>query len=62
VFRIDKNTVNRTNVHALRGFIMAHAFGAKIRRNFINFFALGDGAVGALGFTYVAIDAFVSNI
>jgi hypothetical protein len=40
---------------------VAHALGAFIGIDFVDFFTLRDGVVGALGFAYVAVDAFIGN-
>jgi hypothetical protein len=41
---------------------MTHAFGAEVGIDLVDFITLGDGAIGALGFAHVTIDAFVGNI
>jgi hypothetical protein len=55
------NTIDRANFYALRGLVMADALGAQIGIDLIDLVALGNGAVGAFGFTDIAIDAFIGN-
>jgi hypothetical protein len=59
--RIERDAVNRAYLLALRRIEMAYALGTQARVNHINFIALRNGAVGALGLTHVAVDALIGN-
>jgi hypothetical protein len=41
---------------------MAHTLGAKIRVYLVNLFPHINGLIGTLGFTHIAVDAFVGDI
>jgi len=55
------NTVYRTNLNALWSIIMSHTLGAQGGFNYIGFITLRNGAIRALWFAYVAVDALVGN-
>jgi hypothetical protein len=59
--RILADAIDRTDLYALRFIEVTDAFGAFGWVDDINFVALGDCAIGALGFANVAVDAFVGN-
>jgi hypothetical protein len=59
VIGVQWNAIDRTYIHALRRFIVTHAFRAKVRIDDIDFITLGYRAIGALGFANITIDAFV---
>jgi len=59
--RVFGDTIHRTDLDTLGDIKMAHAFRAKVGVNDIDLLPLGDGTIGALRFTYIAVDAFVSN-
>jgi hypothetical protein len=40
---------------------MADAFGAFVGMDFVDFYALVDRIIGALGLTHVAVDALIGN-
>jgi hypothetical protein len=61
VLGVFGNTIDRANFYALRSLVMADTLGAQIGIDLINLVTLGNGAVGALGFTNIAIDAFIGN-
>ena len=58
---IERYAVHRADLHALGLVEMAHAFGAELRVYDVDLGALGDGAVGALRFANVAVDAFIGD-
>ena len=58
---IDRYAGYRANLHALRLVKVAHAFGAFVGINFIDFRAEKNRLVRAFGLAHIAIDAFVSN-
>jgi hypothetical protein len=58
---MDENTFDRADELALMLGVMSDAFGAKLRVDLENLRALGDGAVRAFRFAYVAVDAFIGN-
>jgi alpha/beta superfamily hydrolase len=58
---VNRNTRHGTHLHALRLMVVAYAFGAFIGVNLVNLHAHEDGAVGALGFTHIAIDALIGD-
>ena len=51
----------RADRDALWLVIVTDAFGTQGRVDDVDFVTLRNCAVGALGFTYVAVDAFVGN-
>jgi hypothetical protein len=59
--RIYRNAVYRAHFSALRRIEMADAFRAFIGVDFVDFYALIDRIVGALGLAHVAVDALVGN-
>jgi len=52
VIRIQRDAVDRTDIHTLRRVIVADTFGAQVGVDHVDFFALGDGPVGAFGFAH----------
>ncbi len=56
---IQRDTVNRTHLLALRLIKMADTLGAQIRVDVINLGSHVNRFVGTLGLTYVTVDAFV---
>ena len=58
---ILRDTINRTYQLALGLIVVANALGAFCGFNFVNFFARRNRFVRALRFTYIAIDALISN-
>ena len=52
---------DRTDSEALRVGMVTHTFGAKSGIDLINLFPFGNGPIGALRFTDIAIDAFIRN-
>jgi len=58
---VQRDTVDRAHLLALRLVEMTDALGAFVGVDLIDLFALVDGAVGALRFADVAVDAFVGN-
>jgi hypothetical protein len=61
IIRVERNAVNGTYLPALWGIKMAHAFGALIGINLINFNPHKNGIIRALWLTDVAIDALICN-
>jgi hypothetical protein len=61
VVRIFGNAFHGTDFNALWQIVMTNAFGAQLRVDDINFFALGDRPIGAFRLAHVAIDTFVVN-
>jgi hypothetical protein len=61
VIGMQRNAVNGTNLPALRGIKMTYALRALVGVDLINLNPHKNRIVGALGFTDVAIDAFVGN-
>ena len=61
VVGIQRDAVYRAYVNTLGCLIVTHALGTEIGVNFIDFFALRNGAIGAFGLAYIAIDAFVGD-
>jgi len=61
VVRVLRNTIYRTNLHALGFVIMPDAFGAEIGIDLIDLLALVNCAIGALRFAHITVDAFVGN-
>jgi hypothetical protein len=59
--RIDEDAVHRADFDALGLVIMANAFGTEAGIDDIDLVTLADSTVGALGFTYIAVDTFVGN-
>jgi hypothetical protein len=61
VLRVQRNAGHGADLHALRLVEMAHAFGAFVRVDLVNFLAQVDRLVGAFGLADVAVDAFVGD-
>jgi len=61
VVRVDEDTVYRADFDTLRLVVMADTLGAEIGIDLIDFVTLADSAVGAFGFTYIAVNTFVGN-
>jgi len=59
--RILGDTVDRADLDTLGLVIVADALGAEIGIDLIDLVTLVDGTIGALGLTYITVDAFVSN-
>jgi hypothetical protein len=59
--RVVRDAVDRANLLALRFIVVADAFSALVRIDFVNFIALRDGIVRAFGFAYIAVDAVVGD-
>jgi hypothetical protein len=58
---MDRDTSHGANLYAL-GFVkMTYALGALARVNLINLRSKVDGLIGALRFTHITIDAFISD-
>jgi hypothetical protein len=55
------NAINGTDLAALRGIKMTYAFRALVGVNLVNLNPHKNRIIRALGFTDVAIDAFVGN-
>jgi len=60
-FRVNWNAGYGADLHTLGLIEMAHALGAFMGVNFVNFFAHVNSVVGALGFANVTVDAFIGN-
>src|SRR5690606_32705074 len=60
-FRIDLNTLDRTDDLTLRLAMVPDAFGALGRVDFIEIHPHIDGFIGTLRFADVAVDAFIGN-
>lgn len=59
---IMRNAVNRTHLDTLGCFIVTNTFGTEIGIDLVDFITGADGLVRALGFTHIAIDAFICNV
>jgi len=59
--RVMRYTAYRTNILALRIAEMTDALGAEVGVDLIDFLALIDRAVGALGLANIAVDAFIRD-
>ncbi len=59
--RVNWNAGYGADLHTLGLIEMAHALGAFMGINFVNFFAHVNSIVGALGLADVAVDAFIGN-
>ena len=55
------NAGHGADLHALGLVKMAHAFGAFVGVDLVDFLSQGDGLVRALGLTHIAVDALVSD-
>ena len=60
-FRIDNNTLDGTDLDALWNLKVSNTLGTVTRFDFVNFFALVDGVIGALRLANIAIDAFICD-
>jgi hypothetical protein len=58
---IVRDAVDRADLDALRGLVVADALGAQLGVDDVDLVALGYRAVRALGLAHVAVDAFVGN-
>ena len=58
---VQRDAVHGADLAALRFVKVAHAFGAFVGVDFVDLRAGRDGAVGAFGLAYVAVDAFVRD-
>ena len=61
VFFVYQDAVYGADLLALGFVIVSDALGAQVWVDFIDFFALRNGVIGAFGLTDIAVDAFVSN-
>jgi hypothetical protein len=61
MLRILRDTVHRTDLNALRSLVVTHTLGAQIGIDLVDLVTLGDRPIGALGLTYIAVDAFISD-
>jgi hypothetical protein len=59
--RIERNAIDRTHDDALRLFVMAHALGASLGIDDVDFFSRRYRAVRAFRFANIAIDALVGD-
>jgi hypothetical protein len=55
------DAIHGADRHALRLIVVTHALGALVGVDFVDFLALVDGSVRALGLTHVTVDAFVGD-
>jgi hypothetical protein len=60
--RILEDAINRADLDALGGLVVADALGAKVRVNLVYLVALTDGTVRALRLANVAVYAFVGDV
>ena len=58
---VNQDAIHRANLLALGLIVMPDTLRAEIGIDFINFFALRNGIVGAFWFAHIAVDAFVGN-
>src|SRR6218665_62410 len=61
MLRVRRNAGHRADLHALGGIEMAHAFGAFVRVDPVDFRPEGDRLVRAFWLTHVAVDALVGD-
>ena len=59
---IMRNAVDRTHFDTLGCFIVTNTLGTQIGIDHVDFITGADSLVRALGFTHIAIDAFICNI
>lgn len=59
--RVFRNTLDRADLDALRHVEVAHAFGTFGRFDLVDFFAHGDGAIGAFWLADITVNAFISD-
>ena len=62
ILGVERNAGHWTNLNTLRYVMVAHAFGALGRVDFINRRPHVNGCIGAFGLTSTTIDAFVCNL
>jgi hypothetical protein len=58
---IQWNAIHRTYLTALGHIEMTDAFGAQIRVDLVDFFALENGVIRTLWLTYITVDAGVGD-
>ena len=58
---VYRDAGHRAQLHALGLVKMAHAFGAFVGVDLVDFLSQGDGLVRALGLTHIAVDALIGN-
>jgi hypothetical protein len=61
VILVQWNAIYRADLLALWLVVMADALGAQVRVDDVNFFALGNRSVRALGLADIAVNAIVGN-
>src|SRR6218665_2025143 len=61
MLRVRRNAGHRADLHALGGIEMAHAFGAFVRVDLVDFQPEGDRLVRAFWLAHIAVDAFVGD-
>ena len=61
VFFVYQDAVYGADLLTLGFVIVSDALGAQVWVDFIDFFALRNGVIGAFGLADIAVDAFVSN-
>ena len=61
VFFVYQDAVYGADLLALGFVIVSDALGAQVWVDFVDFFALRNGVIGAFGLADIAVDAFVSN-
>ena len=61
VFFVYQDAVYGADLLALGFIVVSDALGAWVGVDFVDFFALRDGIVGAFGFAYIAVDAFIGD-
>src|SRR5690606_31728393 len=58
---VERDAVHRADLLALGFVVVADAFGAEVGVDDVDFLALGNGAVRALGLANVAVDAVIGD-
>ena len=58
---IFRNTLNRTDFHALRRIKVTYALGAQVGIDLVNFDTLVNGLIGTFGLAYITVDAFFGD-
>ena len=58
---VNQDAVHRADLLALGLIVMPDTLRAEVGIDFLNFFALRNGVVGAFWFAHNAVDAFVGN-
>src|SRR5690606_14842587 len=61
VVLVERDAIHRADLLALWLVVMADAFGAQVGVDDVDFLALGDRAIRALGLADVAVDAVVGD-